>query len=162
MSKSHCMQKKSFSLNCAKKHVQTVAKMIVIKESYADILQFWYADVMFNGKIPPYATAFAHWRHSKFCKCKAHQIIWKNSLSEGMESHGGRDSSMSLDALSGAFMCRDKELSCTVDQIYIHEFGGALNRLEYKKNHECVSCVHLDPIPFKVQDVDEEHSTYLQ
>ena len=135
--------------------------MIVIKESYADILQFWYADVLFDGKMNPYATAFAHWRHRKFCNGEAHQIIWKNNLSEGLEFYDGRDGSMSLDALV-ALMCRDKELSCTVEKKYTDEFGVALNGLECEKNHECVSRVHLDPVPFNLQEVDEEHPTDLQ
>ena len=88
--------------------------------------------------------------------------MWKNSLCEGLESHLERDGSMSLDVLSGAFMRRDKELSCTVDSIYTHEFGDALNSLEHKKNYEWVSRAHLDPVSFNLQEVDEEHPTDLQ
>ena len=155
------MQKKLLFEMC-EKHVQTVAEMIVIKESYSDILQLRYADVLLDGKVTPYDTAFGNWRHVKLCKREAYQIMWKNSLCEGLESHLERDGSMSLDVLSGAFMRWDKELSCTVDSIYTHEFGDALNSLEYKKNYEWVSRAHLDPVSFNLQEVDEEHPTDLQ
>ena len=136
--------------------------MIVIKESYADIMQLRYADVFFDGKVTPYDTAFGNWRHSKFCKSEAYQIIRKISLTEGLESYDEPDGSMSLDLLPGAFVRWDKELSYTIDRIYTHEFADALNSLEYEKNHEWVSRVHLDQVSFNLQEVDVKHLTDLQ
>ena len=135
--------------------------MIEIKESHADILQVRYAD-FFDGTMTPYDTAFGHWWLSKFCRSEAHQITWKNSLFGGLESHDERHGSMSLDVFSGAFMCWDKKMSRAIDEIYTHEFSDVLNSLEYEKDDEWVSRVPLDPLPFNLQQVDENHPADLQ
>ena len=137
--------------------------MIVTKESHTVIPELWYADVLFYGKMFPHDTAFGQWRRSKVDKSESHQIIWRNSLfGGGLESYDERAVSMSLDVILGALTCWDKELSCAVDEIYRHEFSDALNSLECKKDHEWVSCVPLDSVPFNSQKVDEEHPTDLQ
>ena len=113
--------------------MQTFAKMIEIKESDADILQLRYLDVLFDGKMTQYEAVFGHWLYSKVCISEAQQFISKNSLFAGLGNHNERDGSMSLEALWGAFMYWNKELSRLVDEIYTRIFGDALNGLEYEK-----------------------------
>ena len=162
MGQGHCMQEKSFSLNYAKKHVQTVAEMIKIKQSFADILKVRYAEVVVDGNIALCKVAFGHWRRSKVCQIEANQIIWKNSPFGGLEIHDKSDDSMSLDVLLGRVMRWDEELYRVIGAIRTHEFSNALNKLEYKKDHEWLSRVPLEPVTINLPEVGEEHPTDLQ
>ena len=117
---------------------------------------------MFDRKLPPYGTAFGHWRLSKFCKSEADQITWKNNRFEGLVNYDERDGNMNLDTLLGAYMCWAIELSCAGYEKYTHEFGDALDGLEYEKDHVWISRINLKPVTFNLQQVDKQHPTDLQ
>ena len=69
---------------------------------------------------------------------------------------------MSLDVFLGRVMRWDEELYRVIGAIRTHEFSNALNKLEYKKDHEWLSRVPLEPVTINLPEVGEEHPTDLQ
>ena len=69
---------------------------------------------------------------------------------------------MTLDTLSGDFMCWGIELPRAGDEIYTHEFGDELNSLKYERDHMWISCINLNTVPFNLQQLDEQYPTDRQ
>ena len=144
------------------KHAQTVAEMVAISTADAAILQLRYEDVIQDEKMTTFDTVLRHWRLKENRTEEAHQIIWNNSLFGRLASPGERDGRISMHVLSGASVRWDKELPRAIGEIYAQEFGDALIALGYEKDHSWVSRLPVDPVPFNLEEADDEPPSYIQ